>query len=410
MQNKDFLGYYTAGNYKTYSKLDAIEHSSISVPVKWHFNEDVFKNINWTVEPPGSLDFWYAQRAAQLRENYDYIVLWYSGGADSYNILQTFIRNNIFIDEIAQYHNLEGEGGNKWTAQNSEIFATAAPQTKELIETNPTYKHTKHRIIDVTQFQKNILTSSDLKWDYWYLQPDFSPNTFTAMSMPDLIPEWQKLIYQGKKVCFLMGLEKPQITQDSTGKFWAQFTDSLHWYGVGKNGIPWHIEPFYWTRDMPEIPIKQAHCVMKYLQNCTDADADGYHLYLGEMVDDEYGRHIYNGKIHTGDWESRAHIRKNNKIYHLLAHGLNRLMYTNWDTSTIVCPKSFSKVFSNRDSWFLSKSAPNLGQKYYLQGMMNIRDKVKKINPDMWWEFKYDPVIAPYNGGIKRLTNTYKLN
>jgi len=47
-----------------------------------------------------SLDFLYALRARQLREKYDYLVLYFSGGADSTNILKTFIDNNIFLDEI----------------------------------------------------------------------------------------------------------------------------------------------------------------------------------------------------------------------------------------------------------------------------------------------------------------------
>lgn len=410
MQNKDILGYYTAGDYKTYSKLDAIEHSSSLNPVRWHFNEDVFNTVNWTVEPPGSLDFWYGQRAAQLREKYDYIVLWYSGGADSYNMLQSFVRNNIFIDEIAQWHNLEGEQGNKLSAQNSEVFATSAPKTKELIDTNPVYKHTKHRMVDVTQYQKNILTTGDIKWDYWYQQPDFSPNTYTAMSTPEIIPEWRDLILQGKKVCFILGIDKPQVKQDSNGSFWAQFTDSLQWNGVGSEGLSWYLEPFYWSRDLPELPIKQAHCVMRYLQNCTDVDADGYHLYCGEMTADEYGRPVFGGKVHSGDWETRANVRKNNKVYHLMAHGMHRLLYADWDTRTISCPKSFSKVYSIRDTWFLDKDAPDLGQRYYIQGLLHVRNKIKKINPDMWWEYKYDPKIAPYHGGIKPLYNTYRLN
>ena len=104
LSNKDRYGYYTVGSYKTYSKVEALEyHAQNKHAVQWHYNPEVYNNFDWTVEPPGSLDNWYRARALQIREQYDYLVIWYSGGADSDNILNTFVKNNIFIDEIASY-------------------------------------------------------------------------------------------------------------------------------------------------------------------------------------------------------------------------------------------------------------------------------------------------------------------
>ena len=99
LSNKDRYGFYTVGDHKTYSKLEAIELSGkFKKPVEWKFNQVEFENFNWTVEPPGSLEFWYKQRAQEIRNKYDYIVIWYSGGADSHNVLMSFVRNNIFVD------------------------------------------------------------------------------------------------------------------------------------------------------------------------------------------------------------------------------------------------------------------------------------------------------------------------
>ena len=97
--NSDRYGFYTAGSFKTYSKLEAIEHTKITgQPVEWNFNRATFEQYDWTQEPPGSLEFWYGERARQIRERYDYIVLWFSGGADSHNALMSFVKNNIFVD------------------------------------------------------------------------------------------------------------------------------------------------------------------------------------------------------------------------------------------------------------------------------------------------------------------------
>jgi hypothetical protein len=102
----DIFGYYKVGEYKTYSKLDAILlHEKTGIHPTWHFNDEVFSSHNWATEPPESLDELYRIRAEQIRARYDYIVVFYSGGADSTNILQTFLKNNIKIHSYVIIYN-----------------------------------------------------------------------------------------------------------------------------------------------------------------------------------------------------------------------------------------------------------------------------------------------------------------
>jgi len=69
--------------------------------------KDFWLQQDWTIEPKESLMELYKQRALQIRESYDYLVLYFSGGSDSCTILRTFLDNNIFLDEIVTYtHNL----------------------------------------------------------------------------------------------------------------------------------------------------------------------------------------------------------------------------------------------------------------------------------------------------------------
>lgn len=397
MQNKDHLGYYTAGNYKTYSKLEAIEHSVDGSTVAWHYNDHVFDTIDWSNDPPGSLDFWYSERVKQLREQYDYVALCYSGGADSHNILMTFVQDNVYIDEIIQFHNLTGEGGDKSVAMNLEVFATSAPITRQLIETNPTYKTTKHTLFDITDNQTSVLTKGINKWDYWYHAPHYSPNNLSTW--PKLINKLQEQAHAGKKVCLIVGIDKPTVTQDRQGHYNAIMSDTLVLLPTNINSDGVTIEPFYWTADMPQLPIKQAHVVMQYMKRVTDSEVDNYHLYKGVFHRDEYG-------FSTPDIQPYG---TNNQKFLLSSHGLHRIIYKYWDSRTIVCPKAFSKAFSNRDRWFLNSSAPDVGQKYYLQSIAYVRNKIKKINPNFWWEYKFDPKVGPYNGGITGISKSYRL-
>ena len=145
---QDKFGYYLVGNdIKTYSKVEAVEVSNrLRKPFRWVFNEDVFLNFDWQTEPTEPLEELYAQRAHQIREQYDYIVIWYSGGADSHNVLQSFIKNNIFVDEIAQFHSHDGD--KTWDSYlNAEVEKVAIPVTQELLSAMP---GTKHRVVDLT--------------------------------------------------------------------------------------------------------------------------------------------------------------------------------------------------------------------------------------------------------------------
>src|SRR5262245_16896494 len=53
-----------------------------------------------TVEPELSLVDLYKARALELRGRFDYLILMYSGGADSHQVLMSFLNNGIFLDEV----------------------------------------------------------------------------------------------------------------------------------------------------------------------------------------------------------------------------------------------------------------------------------------------------------------------
>jgi hypothetical protein len=59
-----------------------------------------FDRIDWSIEPIESFTILRSQRAQQLRESSSYIALYFSGGSDSTAVLNTFVLNNIPIDEV----------------------------------------------------------------------------------------------------------------------------------------------------------------------------------------------------------------------------------------------------------------------------------------------------------------------
>jgi diphthamide synthase (EF-2-diphthine--ammonia ligase) len=99
----------------------------------------------------------YDLRARQLREKYDYLILSYSGGADSHNVLMSFIKQGIHLDEIVV--NTMEKGNKKSTSiNNKNVQATNAAAEHEL-QTVPRLKEaaaliprTKITICDLTDY------------------------------------------------------------------------------------------------------------------------------------------------------------------------------------------------------------------------------------------------------------------
>jgi hypothetical protein len=132
MTYQDKMGVYRVGDLSFHSKLEAIEmHAKTGIHPHWDFNEAVFSSYDWTKEPDASILELYRQRAQQLRDQYDYVILNYSSGADSQTVLDAFINNDIKLDEVVSFVNYRATADNN-NVQNKEIVEVAIPTIKRL--------------------------------------------------------------------------------------------------------------------------------------------------------------------------------------------------------------------------------------------------------------------------------------
>ncbi len=98
-------GVYQVDGISFVNKFDALNLASKNnKEVYWNFNDEVYSSYNWSLPIETSLPELYKQRAQQLRDKYDYLSLFFSGGADSTNVLHSFIDNDIFLDEIIKFN------------------------------------------------------------------------------------------------------------------------------------------------------------------------------------------------------------------------------------------------------------------------------------------------------------------
>ncbi len=366
---QDKFGYYLVGNeIKTYSKVEAIEVSNrLRKPVRWVFNEDVFLNFDWKTEPTETLEELYAQRARQIREQYDYIVVWYSGGADSHNVLQSFIKNDIFVDEIAQFHSHDGD--KTWDSYlNAEVEKVAIPVTKELLNTMP---GTKHRVVDLTDLVGNLYGTDSNAHDFIYMSNKvFAPNQLARTYLRERIADYQNLIKSGKRVCFVWGADKVRVHQ-AGDRYYVHFLDFIDAYGVGPrtqqlNRDGEFDELFYWSPDCPKLVAKQAHLVKNYLLNppATEINSRWLSNSLEETCTQWTGRRILLQSSPTPGTEDQQMF--------ITRDGLHRIIYPDWDPDTFTLGKPASSIFTPRDGWWLKDTNGDF-QKKYLAGIVKLR-------------------------------------
>ena len=92
-------GYYNVGDLFFRNKSAALTYASrTNQSITWDFNFDIFKAQSTKPRLNISLGELYRQRAQQIRDTYDYVILSYSGGSDSDTILKAFVDNNILLD------------------------------------------------------------------------------------------------------------------------------------------------------------------------------------------------------------------------------------------------------------------------------------------------------------------------
>lgn len=258
-------GVYYVNNLTFNNKVDALIYASTcekNTSVYWSFYDEVFSQVDWKVPVTETLSDLYKKRAIQLREKYDHLVLSYSGGADSTNILQTFIKNNILLDEIIILKPTNNFANSFW----EECDIAAIPYLKQYLKNSAT----KVRVINISDYVSTFF-ENNLDTDYNTLNW-LSPSSMYMSSLIAHDEFWNSLYTKNKKIAFIVGIDKPRITLDANNNYSCSFLDStacvnqnLSW-PLSKNKLTYSddnftFEYFYWTPDVPLLIVKQCQLI-----------------------------------------------------------------------------------------------------------------------------------------------------
>jgi len=260
-------GIYKVDNEIFTNKLSAfLRASELKKNVTWDFHDDVFTDALLKFKPGVfSLDNLYKARAEQIRDSYDYLVLHYSGGSDSWNVLNTFLKNKIKLDYIVI----------KWPIQLMEkglynpnrIDKTALNFVSEwdyVLKNDINWlKHNHPEIkIEVVDwldnlnqnfFNDNIIQSINLHRYYLSNILRFHGGSNIERDLLD----------KGKKVASIFGVDKPLLVEKNN-QCYFKFTDipvlSIHKVGYNNESL----ELFYWTPNFPVLGIQQAFALYQF--------------------------------------------------------------------------------------------------------------------------------------------------
>lgn len=265
MFNQEIEGFWQVGAMKFKNKFPALVHATNTAQeVKYIYFDDIWKSVDRNLLGKKSLKELYRERAVQLRDSYDYLILYFSGGADSYNVLRTFIDNNISLDEVCVKWPMAAIRADVYkpnvqdtSARNtlSEWDYAIKPVLDWLSQYHP---QIKINIVDWTDKLSPEIYTEDL-WHHVNTWNDIEIPFMLAYSKTELLK-----LTQGKKVGSIYGIDKPKLAYRDN-KWFMSFVDTGTGMGIPSQENRYGTEYFYWSPKLPILALEQAYQLSSYV-------------------------------------------------------------------------------------------------------------------------------------------------
>jgi hypothetical protein len=254
------LGVYKYNNRYYSNKFRALTDAGKNY-INWIFNDEEYSKHNFLIEPSEDLYELYAKRAWQIRQKYDKVVIYFSGGIDSTTVLRSFVDNNVPIDAVVIY-GAWGATSTRYGKLNVVEQEVVGLAYLKHVEKEKGIKLNVH-LLDTTEYYQRY--NEDWAYNNSY---NINP-AISVFSYFDEDPFFQNLMMQGS-VCTVRGVDKPRLIFED-GAWKTAFLDvtlggvtSFSNYQDRKYYLL--DEFFFWTPDMPEIVAKQSHMIAQELE------------------------------------------------------------------------------------------------------------------------------------------------
>lgn len=264
-------GYYQVGDRVFATKVSALQHAtSTKQSVRWYFATDEFKELDWKIRLGVDIRSLYRMRAQQIRDNYSYLQLAWSGGGDSTQALLAFLENGIRVDEVITWwpYSFMRDKSRVSYEKNpeniiSEWYLSIFPQMQALKSRFP---HQKFTVLD-ENFESGIDDSIVEDQDDTLRVCDHAPNYWVIKRMRNVDRHYDTRNRVQRDVCMVTGVAPINLVNiDQFLCVWPSDAGALHRSDYLSNGVSKRTEWFYLTPDFPELAREIAHYMLDHFR------------------------------------------------------------------------------------------------------------------------------------------------
>jgi hypothetical protein len=316
-------GYYIVGDKNFNFKFNALMYATkTKQDIRWEFNSAQFRALNWRTPLQVDIRSLYRLRAQQLRNKYNYLMLCFSGGSDSTTILQSFINNNIHLDEIICDWPLKHTSN--WKVSNDPTPFNHISEWELAIKPMLDYVRTHHpRIkITITDTTEDLsIEDTEHAFTISHMGPYQSTNRYKNITQ-----RFSEINEKIDRAAIILGCDKPTAFIEKN--IFCVILEDIHCF-FKSSQVPTSrvVEYFYWSGDMPEIVREQAHLLYQHV--------------------------LANPRL--------RHLFENQKKYiPYQQHLIKSIIYPDWDNNIFQANKSESAVWSSQHAWIMQEKTPAL--------------------------------------------------
>lgn len=239
---------WTANGVSIFSRPDAYRLMHQGAQVRYHWYDNTWLDFDWSEPDHRTLQQVYQDNARRIRDTYDHVAVFYSGGTDSHTILTTFRDIGAPVDEIV-YWKMPTYADGRYN-HNFELVRTVEQHRETLKNWFPKVEIT---LIDIDFDQLEILRS---------LTPEQNPvNMFSCGIRMGTIPYIRAWISRSldDNAIYLTGSDKPRL-DFVNGKWYVYLQDCAgtdHAWGRS-------IEAFFIGPD-PTVHRAQCHALHQWM-------------------------------------------------------------------------------------------------------------------------------------------------
>lgn len=265
MFNQEVEGFWQVGSVKFKNKFQALLFATeTNQKVNYIYFDKIWNDFDRSLLGKDSLKELYQKRAQQIRDSYDYLILYFSGGADSYNVLRSFIDNGIKIDEVCVKWSMAAIKSKVYKANKLDTSARNTLSEwdyaiKPVLDWLSQYhSQIKINIVDWTERLSPEMYQEKI-WHKVNNWNDVEIPFMTSYSTSEI-----KHLNRGKTVGSIYGIDKPLLGYKDNNWFMS-FTDTGTGMGVPSDENPYGTEYFYWSPKFPILAIEQSYQLASFI-------------------------------------------------------------------------------------------------------------------------------------------------